>query len=121
MAWYFEVLRKYAVFAGRAHRREYWMFLLVGVTIGFAIQIFEHLAALGDPGVLTWCYWLAMLPPTLAVSARRLHDTGRATSGLLLYLIPVIGWAMLVIRFTQPGQPHPNQYGPTPGVMASAG
>ena len=28
MNWYFEVLKKYAVFSGRARRKEYWMFVL---------------------------------------------------------------------------------------------
>jgi uncharacterized membrane protein YhaH (DUF805 family) len=27
MSWYFEVLKKYAVFDGRAQRKEYWMFV----------------------------------------------------------------------------------------------
>lgn len=26
MNWYFEVLKKYATFEGRAQRQEYWMF-----------------------------------------------------------------------------------------------
>ena len=28
MNWYLEVLKKYAVFIGRARRKEYWMFNL---------------------------------------------------------------------------------------------
>jgi uncharacterized membrane protein YhaH (DUF805 family) len=33
MDWYLEVLRKYAVFSGRARRKEYWMFWLVNTII----------------------------------------------------------------------------------------
>mgnify|MGYP003584636892 CR=1 FL=1 len=30
MDWYLDVLKnKYATFSGRAHRKEYWMFLLI--------------------------------------------------------------------------------------------
>ncbi|TOL75567.1 hypothetical protein CGH91_24695, partial [Vibrio parahaemolyticus] len=28
MDWYLAVLKKYAVFSGRARRKEYWMFFL---------------------------------------------------------------------------------------------
>ena len=28
MSWYLEVLKKYAVFEGRARRKEYWFFIL---------------------------------------------------------------------------------------------
>jgi N-acetylmuramoyl-L-alanine amidase len=32
--WYFAVLKKYAVFAGRARRKEYWMFFLINCLTG---------------------------------------------------------------------------------------
>jgi uncharacterized membrane protein YhaH (DUF805 family) len=33
MNWYFEVLKKYATFSGRACRSEYWWFVLINVLI----------------------------------------------------------------------------------------
>jgi len=48
MYWYLEVLKKYAVFYGRARRTEYWMFVLFNFIIAFAISIVEGL--LGSPG-----------------------------------------------------------------------
>jgi uncharacterized membrane protein YhaH (DUF805 family) len=33
MNWYLEVLKKYAVFSGRARRKEYWMFFLFNFII----------------------------------------------------------------------------------------
>ncbi len=33
MNWYIEVLRKYAVFSGRARRKEYWLFFLFNMII----------------------------------------------------------------------------------------
>lgn len=39
MDWYFDVLKKYATFSGRARRKEFWMFLLfhfiIVVILGF--------------------------------------------------------------------------------------
>ena len=37
MNWYLQVLQKYAVFEGRATRKEYWIFTLVNTIIGFVI------------------------------------------------------------------------------------
>jgi uncharacterized membrane protein YhaH (DUF805 family) len=33
MDWYFKVLRNYIGFGGRAHRKEYWMFILVNIIL----------------------------------------------------------------------------------------
>jgi uncharacterized membrane protein YhaH (DUF805 family) len=80
MQWYLTVLRKYAVFSGRARRREFWMFTLIHVLISIGISIID--AILGTEygagyGVLGTIYALALLIPSLAVGVRRLHDTGR--------------------------------------------
>ena len=48
MYWYVEVLKKYAVFTGRARRTEYWMFTLVNFIIAMALGFLE--GVLGDPG-----------------------------------------------------------------------
>ena len=36
MNYYLDVLKKYAVFSGRARRKEYWMFFLFNIKIGRA-------------------------------------------------------------------------------------
>ena len=91
MNWYIEVLKKYAVFSGRARRREYWMFVLFNVIIAVVLTMIEGIA---DPdsessrSTLATLYGLAVLIPSLAVSVRRLHDTGRSGWWLLLALSP---------------------------------
>ena len=37
MNYYLDVLKKYAVFSGRARRKEYWMFILINAIIVAAI------------------------------------------------------------------------------------
>jgi hypothetical protein len=56
---------------------------------------------------------LGLVLPALAVSVRRLHDTGRSGAWILLGLIPFGGIVTLVFTCMD-SQPHPNQYGPSP-------
>ena len=105
MNWYLEVLKKYAVFSGRARRKEYWMFALSNGIIVFVLSIIEGLADIA--GVLSSLYSLAVLIPGIAVAVRRAHDTNH--SGWWL-LVPVAGLIFLV----QDSQAGENQYGPNP-------
>ena len=88
MNWYIGVLKQYAVFTGRAHREEYWMFFLFNILISFGLGFVEGIV--GGPGVLGMIYSLAILVPAIAVGIRRLHDTGRSGWWLLISLIPLI-------------------------------
>jgi uncharacterized membrane protein YhaH (DUF805 family) len=117
MNWYLEVLKKYAVFQGRARRMEYWMFTLFNVLITIALMIIGAILGIsGDGGsnILSTLYSLAVLLPGLAVSVRRLHDTDRSGWWLLIGLIPLIGAIVLLIFMVQDSQPNENQYGSNP-------
>jgi uncharacterized membrane protein YhaH (DUF805 family) len=114
--WYLEVLKKYVVFDGRAHRTEFWMFVLVNLIISILLTIVD--AAIGTygagGGLLSGIYSLAVLLPSLAVGARRLHDIGRSGWWLLLGLIPIVGIIILIVWWVQEGDAAPNEYGPNP-------
>lgn len=116
MNWYLQVLKKYAVFSGRALRKEYWMFCLFNFIITFVLSFVEGLA--GGPGVLGSLYGLAVLIPSLAVSVRRLHDTNRSGWWLLISVVPFIGGIVLLIFMVQDSQPDDNRYGPNPKAAA---
>jgi uncharacterized membrane protein YhaH (DUF805 family) len=115
MSWYLLVLKKYAVFSGRARRMEYWMFFLFNFIIAFVLGFIEGLA--GGPGVLGGLYSLAVLLPGLGVSVRRLHDTGRSGWWLFIGLIPLIGAIILLIYMVSDSQEGTNQYGPSPKLV----
>ena len=122
MNWYLEVLRKYAVFSGRARRQEYWMFVLVNLIIGIVLGFVDRMLGLkmgGSFGLLGALYSLAVLIPSLAVGVRRLHDTGRSGWWVLIAIIPFLGWLVLLFFAVQDSEPRDNQYGPNPkGSMA---
>ena len=114
MSWYLLVLKKYAVFSGRARRKEYWYFVLFNFIIGIVLSLIDIFW--GFP-VLYWLYSLAVLLPYLGVSIRRLHDTGRSGWWLLIGLIPLIGAIILLIYMVSDSQEGTNQYGPSPKLV----
>ncbi|OOE87021.1 DUF805 domain-containing protein [Salinivibrio sharmensis] len=111
MEWYLKVLRNYATFSGRAHRREYWMFFLINFCISLALNIVAEATGLV---LLSIVYSLAVLLATLAVTSRRLHDTGRSAWWLLIAFIPIIGMITLLVLCALEGEPESNPYGPAP-------
>ncbi len=116
MEWYLAVLKKYAVFSGRARRKEYWMFFLFNIIIAFTLAFVEGF--LGSLGIISMLYGLAVLIPGIAVSVRRLHDTGRSGWWLLISLIPLIGTIVLIIFMVQEGKEE-NDFGPNPKLTAA--
>ena len=120
MNWYLHVLKKYAVFKGRARRQEYWYFLLFNILISFALSMVD--AMIGSPGaaegggLLGTVYSLAVLIPSIAVGVRRLHDIGKPGWWMLIGLIPLIGLLVLIYFFVQDSHPGSNEYGPNPKI-----
>ncbi len=112
MTWYLEVLKKYAVFNGRARRKEYWFFVLFNTIINLVLSGIDSVVT--GAGVVPGLYTLAVLIPSIAVAVRRLHDIGRTGWWLLIGLIPVIGWIVLLVFMVQDGKPGENQYSLNP-------
>lgn len=113
MKWFIKCLRQYFDFKGRARRKEYWMFCLWVLIIEAVIFLVSFLLGGGLPGVgadpgmppelmpknigmgmfftgLLTLYGLALFIPQLAVTVRRLHDTGKSGWWLLGYYFVVI-------------------------------
>ncbi|MDR1485622.1 MAG: DUF805 domain-containing protein [Planctomycetaceae bacterium] len=117
---YINVLTKYVDFTGRAGRREYWLFVLANLLIGFflGLMLGTVSGAAGVPaGSLSWIinvYQLAVLLPSIFVGVRRLHDTGRSGWWLLIVFIPIIGALILIVWYVQDSDSGSNQYGPRP-------
>ena len=117
---YLAVWKKYADFNGRANRREFWTFVLINIVIGMVLVGATGDAANDQPGLLAMLFYLAALLPTIAVSARRLHDTNRSGWWILIGLIPFLGALVLIVFYLLDGTPGPNKYGPDPKGRVSA-
>jgi uncharacterized membrane protein YhaH (DUF805 family) len=123
MSWYIKVLKKYAVFSGRARRKEYWMFVLFNILFAILAMILDNILGttvedLGY-GYIYILYGLAVILPTLAVGIRRLHDLGKSGWWLFISLIPLVGSIWLIVLMATAGQTGENQYGPDPKAIAS--
>lgn len=117
MNWYIEVLKKYAVFNGRASRSEFWHFALVNTIISMALFALKGITGIAALDILYFLYWLAVLLPVIGVGIRRLHDTGHSGWWMLIDLIPVIGLIVLIVFWAQEGNFAENQYGPIPNPI----
>ena len=111
MEYFIDGFRKYAEFAGRTSRKEYWMFMLFYTVIYMVLLIVDRtFGALLFTGIFS----VISLVPSISITARRLHDTGR--SGwwqLIAVVLPLLGLIILVILVSQRSR-EDNIYGSKP-------
>ena len=113
---------KYATFSGRARRAEFWWFTLFNFIAQAVLNVIDGIFFGFGPGFfdvppahpLSALYSLAVLLPSIAVAVRRLHDTGKSGWWVLIWLIPLIGWILLIWWLATPGDEGHNDHGPDP-------
>lgn len=110
-------VKNYCNFTGRASRSEFWWFMLfyaiINVLTGVCCGGYGSDGSNWGEGIIG----LVFLLPSLGVSVRRLHDTGRSGWWVLLSLIPIVGNIILIIWYAQASQPGLNLYGPEPNMV----
>ena len=122
----------YFNFKGRARRKEYWMFSLFNLILVFTTMLLDNLLGttfvtestnffndeiieINSPyGYIYTLYVVLAFLPGLAVSFRRLHDTGRSAWNFLWFLIPLFGFIWVLILFCKDSQKEENKYGFSP-------
>lgn len=112
MNWYLKALKSYAVFHGRARRREYWNFTLFNTLLAFLLGVLSML--LFSSSMPAELLVLGTVLPSLAVSVRRLHDIGKSGWWLLFGIIPLVGPITLFIFHLREGDDGENAYGSDP-------
>lgn len=128
MNWMLLPFKRYAEASGRSQRKEYWMFFLFTMLAGGVIDVVfsqssevvtansfwwqSNLTPTGD--IVNGLFGLGTLIPSLTVGIRRLHDTDRSGWNLLWWLLPIIGWIVILIYLCQDGTRGRNSYGPDP-------
>ena len=85
--------KKYATFDGTASRSEFWWFFLFQFVASFIVSLISP--------KLSVVVSLGLFLPSVAAGCRRLHDTDRTGWLQLIWLIPIIGWIVLVVFWTQ--------------------
>lgn len=87
--------QKYVTFKGRARRSEYWWFWLLNLIVSIVTLVLDYKLDMINIefgiGALSGLYTLIVFLPSLAVSVRRLHDTGHSGWYYLLTFIPILG------------------------------
>ena len=97
---------KFADFNNRAKRPEYWWFAMFCFLVSLALNMVS--------GVASGLFSLITLLTSLAVGARRLHDTNRSGWWQLLLIVPVIGLIVVIVFLAQEGESAEKQYGSEP-------
>ena len=92
----------YVNFNGRSTKSEYWY--------GYLFTFLVSLVTSWIP-VLGGLISLGLMIPGIAISVRRLHDTGKSWVYLLMGLIPIAGAIILIIQFCKDSD-YDNQWGP---------
>jgi uncharacterized membrane protein YhaH (DUF805 family) len=118
LEWMMMPLKRYADFAGRSRRKEYWFFVLGTWVVMILLSIIESKAGLsgmvgGAYGPLTALFYLGILIPMIAVGVRRMHDQDR--SGWWI-ICPIVNIVFLFLEGTK----GPNRFGPDPKDPASS-
>lgn len=119
---------KYATFSGRARRSEYWLFSLFYMLCTLPLYLFciNMLDKFGEgagayiPLFLGCFIQVIFFLPSLSVTVRRLHDTGRSGWWVLLLWIAscsVIGAIAAIIFLSIDSQKGRNEYGDCPKTM----
>ena len=98
---------KYSNFDDRASRSEYWWFYLFTYLLQMAAGIFGVIGGIGGWDILAA---LVIVVPSLAVGARRLHDTGKS-GWRQLWVITIIGIIPVIIWFCTKGTKEANKFG----------
>ena len=98
--------RKYATFAGRARRSEFWWWTVFACTSSLAATFLDGLTGRADAdgtGTVPLLVALVLVLPSVAVAVRRLHDTDRSGWFVVLGVVPVVGAVIVLALCAQDG------------------
>ncbi|MEO2074245.1 MAG: DUF805 domain-containing protein [Bacillus sp. (in: firmicutes)] len=113
MQWFLKALQNYAVFNGRARRKEYWFFILFVGIISIVLTVLMEATNSWAAIIIALVFYVAIIIPSIAVTVRRLHDIGRSGWWYLLSLVPLGNLVIFIFTLLE-SQPEENQWGPNP-------
>ncbi len=90
------------------------MFVLFYLIFTIVLGVIDNVLGIALLGIV---FSLGMLVPSIAITARRLHDVGRSGWWQLIYLIPLIGLIVMLIFLVMDSM-EDNEFGPNPKALA---
>lgn len=97
MKWFFKCIRNYVNFSGRARRTEFWYFVLFSCLLMLVAMTLDMVCFRNPYKFFFLAVSLFLFLPQLAVSARRLHDTGRTSKWLLWNYLALLAWVVAAL------------------------
>ena len=101
--------QNFAEFAPRTRRRDFWFAFLANMIINcvlsaatFFVPFFKYILI---------AYTIVCLCPGLAITFRRLHDTGKKGTFIFINLIPVVGSIIFLVKLAKDSDAEENKYG----------
>ena len=121
------VLQGWFSFSGRRNRRSYflfqvlfWVILLVAFAMLMGEEVYAERHAFDGGGgnpvlmLIVLCVTLVMTFCHALVSAQRFRDFGWTGWGILLFLVPVVGFIAAIVLLVMPGTQGANRHGEDP-------
>ena len=113
--------------SGRSRRSEFWYFVLFVYGIEFLLSFMGNFLQISSRNYspysvfvsLEGIFLLVILIPYISLSVRRLHDTGQSGFLALIFLIPIIGWLILLFFCCPDSEQNTNEYGPSPKYIST--
>lgn len=106
--------------SGRASRSEYWFWVLGGFVFQMTMWIGAIILGFMEIPVLPALMMIApilLVPGSITLVVRRLHDVGMSGWMWFVALIPLLGAIYLIYLFVQEGDMEENMYGSVPTNM----
>lgn len=110
---YVEFWKRYVDFSGLTTRKNFWVAIIINWVIVMILNVLPVArvsAGTSEFSVLATIFGLAILIPTIAVTIRRLHDTGRSGWFYLLNLIPFVGSIIVLVLCALPAKTYDNPW-----------
>ncbi|MCK5387970.1 MAG: DUF805 domain-containing protein [Candidatus Izimaplasma sp.] len=94
---YVDMFKRWSDFEGKSDLKEFWMAILINFIIS------SILTAIGVQAIIS-IYGLIAIVPLIAVNIRRLHDMGSSGWNILWWLLPIIGWIIIILKLVKPSK-----------------
>lgn len=123
MYWFSSAMMKCFQYSGRSSRKEYWYFFLACIVLALFVGFLQGIVngtahaqgqTVRSGAFLIRVFQLLILLPSISITVRRLHDTGRSGWWILIGFIPVLGLIIQLVWMAQRGTTGSNRFGDDP-------